>query len=53
MDLLQKSIIYPAPGGVPAAEDGDESAYAGYLIDFLHKFQESCAQNLLVLWESP
>ena len=32
IDLLQKSIIYPAPGGVLAAEDGEESTYAGDLI---------------------
>ena len=32
LDLLQKSIFNRAPGGVPAAEDGDESTYARSLL---------------------
>jgi len=36
LDLLHKPIIYPAPGGVLAAEDGDESTYEGDLFCTLY-----------------
>jgi hypothetical protein len=48
LDLLQKSVFNTALGGVPAAGDGDESAYARTLLMFVNGILNS---NPLVVYQ--